>query len=336
MFGYAERMNTNLRFLVLGGIIILLIVGSGFALLFTLNYGIAHALETTAAARVINIPHGIGSGKIGELLQSEGFIRHRYFWYYYLWRRGVSNKLQAGEYELSASMTIPQIAEKLLGGAVVSHERRVTIPEGFTIEEIEKRLREKGYLVDMKKETTRLHLEEGYLFPDTYIFKDDAEAETIVTRMKENFDAKIESLKPSIDQSGHTLREIITMASLLEEEIPHPEDLPLAAGILWKRFNASMPLQVDATVLYAKGIRGGHGEERALLPRDLILDSPYNTYVRKGLPPGAICNPGLGAIRAALSPAQSDYWYYLSKPDGATVFSKTLEEHTKAKILYLR
>lgn len=320
----------------IGGTAIVALALAGGGILFALDYGIERPLYVSAEPRILEIPRGTGSGKIGELLESEGLIRHRYFWYYYLWRRGMSHKLQAGEYELSASMTIPEIAEKLLGGTVVSHERRITIPEGFTIEEIEKRLKENGYSVDMEKEADRLGVEEGYLFPDTYIFSEDATGETIIKRMKENLDAKIAPLKTSISQGARTFRDIITMASLLEEEIPHPEDLPIAAGVLWKRLDAGMPLQVDATVLYTKGVRGGHGTERTLTLQDLTLDSRYNTYLYKGLPPGAICNPGIGAIRAALFPIQNEYWYYLSRPDGATVFSRTIEEHNKAKADYLR
>lgn len=329
-------MGINLKLLIIGGVFLLLIAASAFAFFFVLGYGIDHPLRAAAAPRVVSIPRGTGSGKIGELLEAEGLIRHRYLWYYYLWRRGVSHKLQAGEYELSASMTIPQIAEKILGGNVVYRERRITIPEGFTIEEIEKRLKENGYSVDIKQETAGLGVEEGYLFPDTYVFNEDAQGEAMVKRMKENFDVKTASLRSSGGPSSRSFRDIITMASLLEEEIPHPKDLPTAAGVLWKRLDAGMPLQVDATVLYAKGVRGGHGAERTLTSQDLALDSRYNTYVYEGLPPGAICNPGLGAIRAALSPVESDYWYYLSKPDGATVFSRTIEEHNKAKAKYLR
>lgn len=294
-------------------------------------------LVTGNSIQTIDIPRGIGSGGIGELLEQRGIIRHRYLWYYHLWHKGISHRLKAGEYELSAAMTIPKIAEKMVKGEAVSSGVKVTIPEGFTFDEVEARLWEAGFTnVSMEAEMRKLNIKEGYLFPDTYFFEKDATAEEIIRKISDNFDEKIKDLKISIPKSGRTLDEIIIMASLIEEEIPHEEDRPRAAGILWKRLDAGMPLQVDATVLYAKGIRGGGGEKRILSREDLVLPSPYNTYVYQGLPPGAIANPGLGAIRAAVLSIESDYWYYLSKPDRETVFSRTAEEHTQAKTLYLR
>ncbi|MDP3794729.1 MAG: endolytic transglycosylase MltG [bacterium] len=294
------------------------------------------ALAQAAPTEVVVIERGLGSGRIGQLLEERGIIRHRYLFYYYLWRYGRSDQLQAGTYELSPAMTVAEIVQKLMRGAVVSDERRVTIPEGFTAEEIEVLLKEKGFTVDVKEEMASLGITEGNLFPDTYFFKEKATGKEIIRRLHENFLAKTAPLHGAVTAGGRTFNEVLIMASLIEEEIPIPEDRAVAAGVLWKRLDAGMPLQVDVTVLYAKGIRGGRGEERVLSAADLQIDSPYNTYRVAGLPPRPIANSGLEAIKAAISPVESEYWYYLSKPDGATVFSKTFEEHTRAKATFLR
>ncbi|MFH1098822.1 MAG: endolytic transglycosylase MltG [Candidatus Uhrbacteria bacterium] len=173
---------------------------------------------------------------------------------------------------------------------------------------------------------------EGYLFPDTYRIYADASVEDIVRKMLANFDRKITpEIRDEITRSGRSLHQIITMASIVEAEISRPEDRPIAAGILWKRRDRGMLLQVDSTVNYVTG----KSDARVLLD-DAAVDSAYNTYRYTGLPRGPINNPGMDAILAALRPQSSPYWFFLTDKDGKTIFSKTLEEHNANVARYLR
>ncbi|MBI3442278.1 MAG: endolytic transglycosylase MltG [Candidatus Sungbacteria bacterium] len=173
---------------------------------------------------------------------------------------------------------------------------------------------------------------EGYLFPDTYRFYTSTPAAQVAVRMLQNFDAKFsDELRKETERQHHTIFEIITMASLIEKEAATDADRELVSGILWKRLDLGIPLQVDATIIFVTGHRTAR-----VSYADTSIDSPYNTYRYKGLPRGPIANPGISAISAALYPKKSFYLYYLSTPDGDTIFSKTLEEHNRAKAKYLK
>ena len=162
--------------------------------------------------------------------------------------------------------------------------------------------------------------------------------------MLDNFDKKLtQDLRKEISRQSKTIFEIVTMASMLEKEVKDFEAKKLVSGILWKRLENGISLQVDATITYLAGKKTTHPEGVASRPygarisiEDLQIDSPYNTYKYKGLPLGPISNPGLESILAAIYPKESDFWYYLSTPDGKTIFSKTLQEHNLAKAKYLR
>ena len=173
---------------------------------------------------------------------------------------------------------------------------------------------------------------EGYFFPDTYEIKKGESLENIITMMLKNFDKKFtKELKEKIETQDKTLHEVLTMASLLEKEVKNYEERQIAAGILWKRLKNGWPLQVDATVNYVTGKRSIE-----LTKDDLKTDSLYNTYKYYGLSPGPICNPGIDSIKASIFYKQSDFWYYLTKPDGKTEFSRTLEEHNIKRARYLK
>jgi len=147
-----------------------------------------------------------------------------------------------------------------------------------------------------------------------------------------NFDRKLTNdLRQEIKNQKKSIHEIITMASLVEKEIPDHNERKIVSGILWKRLKTSLPLQVDASIAFIL-----NKKTSKLTHEDLAVVSPYNTYLNLGLPPGPIANPGLDAIEAAIYPKGSPYWYYLSKPDGGTVFSKTLDEHNEAKARFLK
>ncbi|MCX6701950.1 MAG: endolytic transglycosylase MltG [Candidatus Zambryskibacteria bacterium] len=170
---------------------------------------------------------------------------------------------------------------------------------------------------------------EGYLFPDTYFISKTAKSMDVINMMKENFEVKINSVS-GIATSTHKLKDIIIMASILEGEAL-PKDRNIVAGILWKRLEMGMPLQVDSTFAY---INGKNTYELTL--DDLKIDSPYNTYKYRGLPPGPISNPGLEAIISAINPIKTKYLYFLTEKDGTIHYAKTFEEHKRNKELYLK
>ena len=202
----------------------------------------------------------------------------------------------------------------------------VTIPEGWTVEEINLYLKDKGVLVDGELGEDL----EGYLFPDTYEFFLDSTTEVIKQKFRDNFLTTLREM--GLDMSDEHLRRVITMASLLEWEVRGFEEKQIVSGILWKRLENGIPLQVDSTICYTKGTE-------PCLPisaSDKKIDSRYNTYLYSGLPPGPISNPGADSIRAAARPVESPYWYYLSSDgDGRTVFASTLDEHRQNIIKYL-
>jgi len=198
------------------------------------------------------------------------------------------------------------MVEKFAKGEVITI--KVTIPEGFTAEQIKEKLKQFSNIQD--SELASLNGREGYLFPDTYHFSYNADLEEILNTIEQNFNRKMTAdLKEEIESQGKSLEQIIIMASLLEKELRNKEEKELASGILWKRLRVGMALQVDVT--------------------------PW-TYENPGLPEAPICNPGLESIVSAVYPEESQFWYYLSTPEGETIFSKTLEEHNIAKYQYLK
>ncbi len=178
---------------------------------------------------------------------------------------------------------------------------------------------------------------EGYIFPDTYYINkqnitNSGQLEYLIKIFLENFKKKLTSeMREEINRQEKTIFKIIIMASMIEKEVKIPEDKKIVSGILWKRLENNIPLQVDATISYITGKKGIN-----ISIDDTKIDSPYNTYKYRGLPLGPISNPGLESIIAAIYPETSAFWYYLSTPDGTTIFSKTLEEHNIAKQKYLK
>ena len=276
--------------------------------------------------KLFSIEKGRDLFKIAENLEKEGLIKNKFLFDFYVITRGMSRKLQAGDYLFSSSMSITEIVKKIISGEVT--KREVTIPEGFTIKQIEERL-------NLKLPETDL---EGFLFPDTYQFSYGVGAEEVVRKMLDNFDKKLTpALRKEIAAQGKTIFEIVTMASLLEKEVKTKEEKEIASGIFWKRIKEGRTLDSCATIAYILG--GGNWTFEAMrkeIAKGKEIDSPYNTYKYLGLPAGPICNPGLESILAAVYPKDSKYWYYFSTPEGETIFSKTLEEHNIAQVEYLK
>lgn len=290
-------------------------------LFFIFWQSINFSFHTTGSEeKIFVVKRGDDVFSVGKALEQAGLIKNRNLFYAYIFLSRNQNKLKAGSYLLNPSFSLRVIADKIIKGEIVV--LKVTIPEGFTVAQIEERLGG----VDLPENL------EGYLFPDTYEFPLGVDSETIVRVMTSNFDTKItKDIREEIARQGKSLREIVIMASILEKEVKTFEDKKIVSGILWKRLSVSMPLQVDSTITYITGKK-----TIRISLEDTQIDSPYNTYKYLGLPPTPISNPGIESILAAVYPKESDYWYYLSKPDGKTVFSKTLSEHNVAKSKYLK
>ena len=295
---------------------------------------------------VFSVREGEGVREIAAHLQGEGLIKSPVFFVLYAVVSTKAKMLQAGDYEVSASMDVPQLVAKFASGDVI--RKKFTIIEGWNTKDIAQSLDREGLFqqsdfqeaivanwsseFDFLKDKPATASIEGYLFPDTYEFKYSEKVKDAVRKFLSNFAAKMSpSFRLEIANQHKSIFQIVTMASLLEKEVKTPQDKQLVAGILWKRLKFGMPLQVDATIAYVTG-----SNEPQSLARGKSIDSPYNTYKYRGLPIGPIDNPGKESIAAAIFPQASDYWYYFSAPDGTTIFSKTFQEHVAAVAKYLR
>ena len=292
--------------------------------------------------RIVEIPKGMSFHAIADRLQRENLIAHEWFFKGIARLTGGDRKIIPGEYELHPGMAATEILSKLVGGRVYYHT--VTIPEGFTIEQIAKLLAEKKLadpvaFVRLTKDPELIHslnlnvpTLEGYLFPDTYFFArpipPEAIIRTFVRRFWEVFAPTYLVRTRDLDM---TVQEVITLASVIEKEAGLSQERPLVSGVFHNRLRKNIPLQSDPTVIYAlKDFDGNIRKE------DLLVESPYNTYLVVGLPPGPIANPGEEAIRAALFPTPTDFVYFVSRNDGSHEFSATLAEHEEAVEKYQR
>lgn len=279
---------------------------------------------------VVTISQGESLQDITKNLHQLGVIKHEFIFRSAVIILGGERKVIAGDYLLDEKAGPVNIAYRLIKGQFHMETRKITIFEGWNIFDIADSLDKQ--LVDFNKEEF-LKLakdKEGYLFPDTYFINSTARPKTIINLMYQNFESKIKTI-PGIATSTKSLKEIITMASIVETETNNLKDKKIVSGILWKRIEIGMPLQVDVTFKYING-KGTFD----LTLDDLKIDSPYNTYVYKGLPPGPIANPGMDSILATLYPTKTKYLYFLtSKTDGKMYYGKTFEEHKTNRRLYL-
>ncbi len=307
------------------------------------------APDPNSDARVsFAVPTGAGLSTIAEELEAKNLIKSSFAFKTHVRLNGRDHVLRAGSYVLQPSMSAPEILEVLTGGS--AGEVSITIPEGFTVADIDRLMAAKGFTetgavlecakaCDVSKFTFlppsggpggRV---EGYLYPDTYfIGGEGGNPEEFLSRLLHTFEQKVvQELSSEIAASGKSLHAIMTMASLIEEEAANNAERPVISGILWKRLDEGIILGVDAAVRYAVGKR-----TEPLTRADLEIDSPYNIRAWQGLPPGPIANPGLASIKAALHPESSPYYYYLHGTDGNIHYARTNEEHNQNRVQYLR
>lgn len=315
------------RILLLLFIIVVLAVGGT-----SWWYSAARPASADISLKDFLIVKGSSASQIGNKLEKEGLIRNALAFKIYVQVSGNARSIQAGEYRLSPSFSLFKMVEELTSGPA---EIWVTIPEGLRAEEIAGRFASAfGQGEDFVQEFLSASGDiEGFLFPDTYLFPKDAEAEAVVNKMRATFDIKTAEFKEGIDASSLSLREIVILASIIERETKTEEERPMVAGVLINRLNIGMGLQADATVQYAVG--SPENWWPILTKEDLQVNSPYNTYRFRGLPPGPIANAGLSSIKAAVFPEDNDFLYYLHDAKGQVYFARTLEEHNENVRKYL-
>ncbi len=243
---------------------------------------------------------------------------------------GSDQHISEGDYYFERAIGSIEIARRIATADRHIEPIKVTLPEGLTRSEMAVALSEKLPDFDETVFLASTKEDEGFLFPDTYFFFPSTTTEEVILRLKNAFTEKIVSLEGDIIQSGHTLQDIVIMASIVEKEAGSGVDRAMISGILWKRLSLGMPLQVDASFLF---INGKSSVE--LTQDDLAIDSLYNTYKYKDLPPGPIANPGLAALEAAIFPQESPYLFYLHDKNGMIHYAETFEGHKQNKALFL-
>jgi UPF0755 protein len=284
------------------------------------------------------VKKGSGLKSVSSELEKRKLIKSKELFIFWALLKGGARDIKAGEYSLNQSMSPVRIFTMLSSGAVKTHP--LTIPEGLAIEQIADILAQKG-LVD-KREFITLALDkdlaafynidgqslEGYLFPDTYLISRDRGAREVIDLMVKRFWHIFNSLEKD-QKPPLSLREIVTLASIVEKETGLAEERPLIASVFLNRLKKRMRLESDPTVIY--GLKDFDGN---LTKEHLQSPNPYNTYRHRGLPPGPIANPGRDSLDAVLNPVQTEYLYFVSKNDGSHRFSTTLKEHNRAVVRY--
>lgn len=302
------------------------------------------ALVKDGTTVMLEFDEDLAPGEMARVLQENGLIKYRWIFTLFANLKDIEN-FSSGTFQLSASMDYGQMISTLQRESTYQETVDVTIPEGYTIAQIAE-LMEKArvcgsddfietantydfaheMLEDVPMVENRL---EGYLFPDTYEFYVNDRPVSVINKMLNNFvDKYTDEMIALTEEKGMTIAEVVNIASLIERECRIPDEQTMISGVIHNRLDNSDEypyLDIDATLLYAIG----HKEE--LTAEDLETDTPYNTRLYPGLPPTAICNPGISAMLAALQPAEHNYYYYVANPQtGAHIFSRTLEEHNRA------
>jgi UPF0755 protein len=313
---------------------------------------------------VFKIDGGNSISGIGEDLYKQNLIKSKFVFKLYIRFSKKELVFREGSYDLNYNMNIKEVVEELTRKISLKPEKTVTFIEGWSVRDYYKVL-EKNFSTeeedffnivgepmlnyqllssgirpkdfsgqfDFLKDKPNYYGLEGYLFPDTYRFFEDASLEDVIVRMLKNFDQKLTSkMREDIIAQGKTIFEIVTMASIIQKEVQSEDDMKMVSGLFWNRIKNGQALESCATLAYILGVN------KAIYSyEDTRTPSAYNTYINRGLPPGPISNPGIKAIEAAIYPIENNYNYFLSRPDTKeTIFSITYEEHLLNKNKYLK
>jgi len=327
-----------------GAIIYFLFVIGASALLAGLGWLAADdvlSLTKEDIAASIEITEQDSISDIAEKLKDSGIIRYPFLFKIYAGFSNAEKKIDPGSYEVSAIMDYRALVSAMRDTSDYRSVVSVTIPEGFTLKQTLQRLADNGvntyeklaevcksydfeysFLEGLPVSANRL---EGFLFPDTYNFYVNENPVSAINKLLANFNKKMTAeLRKQVEESGYTMQQILTIASLIEKEAANDDERGEIASVIYNRLNSKSlkKLQIDATIQYILPER-----KEYLSIADTKIDNPYNTYMYEGLPPGPICNPGLKSIRSALGPDETNYYFYALTEDGTHAFAKTAEEH---------
>lgn len=332
--------------LIVGMLILIILLTSTF-LFIKSSYGkvVQSPFKFNAETINLKVANGDSLNNILSKLKQQDLIRSSYLIKYYMKSNNIDVTIKPGLYVINKDMTLEKFLHNLNNGVFDENSIKVTIPEGFNIEQIAGRLEEKQvvkkedflkalqeYILPsyIKKNSGRKYALEGFLFPDTYNFRKDITAKEVIDEMLERFEFVVRDIEKG---TGKTIEEkklddLITMASIVEREVEKNEERGKAASVFYNRMNINMKLESCATVLYSLGY---HKEELSL--NDLKVNSPFNTYKVTALPVGPICSPSRASIEAALNPPKTDYLYFILNDDGTHFFTKDYKEFEKKKAI---
>ncbi|MFU0823972.1 endolytic transglycosylase MltG [Clostridium sp.] len=328
----------------LKGIFIVLVALILFLLGFDAVKSIKHPFIATTGTISVVVNDGDSLFNVIRNLKSEKLIKNSSIAKIYIKGRKLDTNIKPGEYDLDSDISIEEFVKTLNSGSKAKNIVKVTIPEGYTVEDIAEVLDESGIITEenfiksckeyelpkyIKANSKVLYGLEGFLFPDTYELKRGSSGKDIIDKMLAQFETILEDIKDKNHKEIPDISRIITLASIIEKEARIDEDRAKIASVLNNRLKNDMRLEVDATVLYAMG---EHKEK--LYYNDLKINSPYNTYKVKGLPPGPICNPGRLSIEAALSPDNTNYMFYVLEDNKKHYFTDNYDDFLKAKKRY--
>lgn len=329
-FSKLESFRINIQKSVTVAFIVL-VIAVGFFIIFS------DSNQTSEVKPVqFKIIEGMNTDEIARRLERENVIDSALKFKLIAKLNGYDSELKIGNYNLTTNMTYDEVFEKFLAGA--PEFITVTIPEGFTVKDIAKRLNNEG-IVDydnflkraesfapynyIERNNKTFYYCEGFLFPDTYQFSTDMSADDILYMMADNFDYRLsQRMRDRAAEENLSIYELITLASIVEKEVRYAEDRPIVAQVFFKRLKVGMPLQTDASLQY---LMDSPKEDVSIA--DTQINSPYNTYQHIGLPPGPIANPGLDAIEAVLNPSNTDYLYFVADRSGHNHYAYTYDEH---------
>ncbi len=349
MTQFSENNNKRKKKPILLYVLIVIIAIIGITT-FAFKKYVDNQLEPIATDNIkeiqISIPKGALSSEIAIILKDNNLIRNDLIFRFFAKYNKMDVKFKAGKYVLNNGMTQEEIMEKLVAGGIAKEAISFTIPEGFELEQIAERLNEmnivdKNTFLELTSKASNFSSEyeflkevpeelslEGYLYPDTYQVFTDASERDIVQKMLNRFDSLYtDDIKTQAKELNLDLNQVITLASIIEREGRADEEREIISAVFHNRIKSGMLLQSCATVQYILGER-----KPILSNEDTAIESPYNTYINQGLPPGPIASPGIKSIKAAVSPADVNYMYFVFNEDeaGTHTFSVTYNEHLKA------
>lgn len=319
---------------IIAGILILAAIVLGVAINANNNKNLA-----TGENIIITVEPGMTNADIATLLQNKKMINSPVFFRLQSKFARMERSLQAGEYEIVSGMSNWEIIDLFSKGQV--RHKTLTIPEGYTIEQIAKKIEESGLgsAEEFKKaakdyapysymETSNNNVifkAEGFAYPSTYYLSPGSAEKEILAIMVKEFDTQLtEDIRQKAKDKNMSIRDLVNLASLVEKEAVFPEERPVIAGVFLKRLQTQMPLQSDTTIQYILGV-----QKKEISIADTKIDSPYNTYLYAELPPGPIASPSISTINAVLDPKQTNYLYFVADLEGHHHFTETYQDHLK-------